>query len=285
MDDPYNQGNHAVRKTVIAELLKGREVTMQLQTLIRKPVRDRGAVDVEALALQIFRSFSNSLSVISSCADSTSSAPISDGRKRKPPVKTRRGCYRRRRTSDSWMIISPVEDDGYAWRKYGQKDILNFEFPRCYYRCTHKQEGCRAIKQVQKIKDDPALFQTTYLSHHTCSHTPRPPLVDNNHHDQIPNLLSFDQSNNPAPITRPTNPTLEQPAPLLSIKQEDPNHQDASSSDDAKSSSPLQDAWREIFGYEWEEAAGASCGSTSFDGISCLEFNGQFPDIESFQFE
>ncbi|GAB4844578.1 hypothetical protein Ancab_037976 [Ancistrocladus abbreviatus] len=71
--------------------------------------------------------------------------------------------------------------DGYSWRKYGQKDILGANFPRGYYRCTHRYtQGCLATKQVQRSNDDPTVVQVMYRGHHTCkksSHHPaHPPL-------------------------------------------------------------------------------------------------------------
>ncbi|XP_057489403.1 WRKY transcription factor 55 [Actinidia eriantha] len=60
-------------------------------------------------------------------------------------------------------------DDGYTWRKYGQKEILGSRFPRGYYRCTHqKQYHCPAKKQVQRLNNDPTTFQVTYHGDHTC---------------------------------------------------------------------------------------------------------------------
>ncbi|GLT84736.1 hypothetical protein SLE2022_029520 [Rubroshorea leprosula] len=60
-------------------------------------------------------------------------------------------------------------DDGYCWRKYGQKDILGSKHPRGYYRCTHRHsQGCLATKQVQKSDDDPTIFEVTYRGRHTC---------------------------------------------------------------------------------------------------------------------
>ncbi|KAJ4971715.1 hypothetical protein NE237_004814 [Protea cynaroides] len=60
-------------------------------------------------------------------------------------------------------------EDGFTWRKYGQKEILGSRFPRSYYRCTHKSfYGCNAKKQVQRVDDDPNTFEVTYCGHHTC---------------------------------------------------------------------------------------------------------------------
>ncbi|KAF3779681.1 putative WRKY transcription factor 30 [Nymphaea thermarum] len=61
-------------------------------------------------------------------------------------------------------------DDGYSWRKYGQKDILGAKYPRGYYRCTHRHaQGCQATKQVQRSDHNPAVFDITYCGKHTCN--------------------------------------------------------------------------------------------------------------------
>ncbi|RDX60179.1 putative WRKY transcription factor 30, partial [Mucuna pruriens] len=61
-------------------------------------------------------------------------------------------------------------DDGYSWRKYGQKDILGAKFPRGYYRCTHRNvQGCLATKQVQRSDEDPTTIEVTYRGRHTCT--------------------------------------------------------------------------------------------------------------------
>ncbi|KAM3396654.1 putative WRKY transcription factor 53 [Capsicum galapagoense] len=63
-------------------------------------------------------------------------------------------------------------DDGFSWRKYGQKDILGAKYPRSYYRCTYRlMQNCWATKQVQRSDDDPALFEITYKGSHTCNQT------------------------------------------------------------------------------------------------------------------
>jgi len=60
-------------------------------------------------------------------------------------------------------------DDGYTWRKYGQKDILGSRYPRSYYRCTHKNYyGCEAKKKVHRQDDDPFMYKVTYFGNHTC---------------------------------------------------------------------------------------------------------------------
>ena len=42
-------------------------------------------------------------------------------------------------------------EDGFIWRKYGQKEIHNNKHPRLYFRCTYKHDiGCPATRQVQQ---------------------------------------------------------------------------------------------------------------------------------------
>ncbi|KAL5568311.1 hypothetical protein UlMin_024886, partial [Ulmus minor] len=61
-------------------------------------------------------------------------------------------------------------DDGFSWRKYGQKDIMGAKFPRGYYRCTHRNvQGCLATKQVQRSNEDPTIVEITYRGRHTCT--------------------------------------------------------------------------------------------------------------------
>ncbi|KAK4389192.1 putative WRKY transcription factor 53 [Sesamum angolense] len=61
-------------------------------------------------------------------------------------------------------------DDGYSWRKYGQKDILGAKYPRSYYRCTYRLvRDCWATKQVQRSDEDPTIFDITYKGTHTCN--------------------------------------------------------------------------------------------------------------------
>ncbi|CAO2149440.1 unnamed protein product [Urochloa humidicola] len=76
-------------------------------------------------------------------------------------------------------------DDGYSWRKYGQKDILGAKYPRAYFRCTHRNsQGCTATKQVQRCDEDPTVFDVIYYGTHTCIQSAvamQPPLEHNPH--------------------------------------------------------------------------------------------------------
>ena len=51
-------------------------------------------------------------------------------------------------TQPNSTIIS--SDDGYHWRKYGQKVVKNSKFPRSYFRCAHP--SCPVKKMVEESK-------------------------------------------------------------------------------------------------------------------------------------
>lgn len=42
-------------------------------------------------------------------------------------------------------------DDGFNWRKYGQKQVKGSEYPRSYYKCTHL--NCPVKKKVERSPD------------------------------------------------------------------------------------------------------------------------------------
>ncbi|KAL6952526.1 hypothetical protein U1Q18_015854 [Sarracenia purpurea var. burkii] len=82
---------------------------------------------------------------------------------------------RQREPRFAFMTRSEIDhlDDGYRWRKYGQKAVKNSPFPRSYYRCT--TAGCGVKKRVERSSDDPSIVVTTYegTHTHTCPVTPR----------------------------------------------------------------------------------------------------------------
>ncbi|KAI4370266.1 hypothetical protein MLD38_018633 [Melastoma candidum] len=79
------------------------------------------------------------------------------GRRRVPP----RVAFHTRSADD-------ILDDGYRWRKYGQKAVKNSKHPRSYYRCTH--HTCSVKKQVQRLATDTGVVVTTYegVHNHPC---------------------------------------------------------------------------------------------------------------------
>ncbi|XP_022737466.1 probable WRKY transcription factor 41 [Durio zibethinus] len=90
-------------------------------------------------------------------------------------------------------LLEGPHDDGYSWRKYGQKDILGAKYPRSYYRCTYrKTQNCWATKQVQRSDEDPTIFEVTYRGTHTCAHGNQavPPPASPEKQEHKPNNLN-----------------------------------------------------------------------------------------------
>ncbi|CAI5982745.1 unnamed protein product [Closterium sp. NIES-65] len=62
-------------------------------------------------------------------------------------------------------------DDGYRWRKYGQKVVRGNPNPRSYYKCTHA--GCTVRKHMERAVTDPCVVVTSYEGRH-CHAMPGP---------------------------------------------------------------------------------------------------------------
>ncbi|KAL5997443.1 hypothetical protein ACLOJK_008373 [Asimina triloba] len=64
--------------------------------------------------------------------------------------------------------IGKPSEDGYNWRKYGQKQVKGSEYPRSYYKCTHP--NCQVKKKVERSHDG----QITEIIYKGAHHHPKP---------------------------------------------------------------------------------------------------------------
>ncbi|XP_065002035.1 WRKY transcription factor 71-like [Musa acuminata AAA Group] len=131
--------------------------------------------------------------------------------KAKKPKKERR----QREPRFAFVTRSEVDhlDDGYRWRKYGQKAVKNSPYPRSYYRCTTPK--CPVKKRVERSYEDPTIVVTTYEGKHThqSPHTVRanthqlahPLPMMSTSFSQLPQLGCTTQQGNINPNAFPSN--------------------------------------------------------------------------------
>ncbi|XP_074293678.1 putative WRKY transcription factor 53 [Silene latifolia] len=188
--DPTNQ------KGLVDELIEGRDLTKQLYSILLKESASSSSSSTlanEAPSLsvtqKILSKIERSLSILryepimvqSQAIDSplsfngTPKSTDSEGDS-KDPLDCKEDSRKRKVITRSTLKVEgccksgleiPV-DDGFCWRKYGQKDILGAKYPRAYFRCTQRSQDCFATKQVQRSDNDPTYFEVTYRGKHTC---------------------------------------------------------------------------------------------------------------------
>ncbi|CAD6337625.1 unnamed protein product [Miscanthus lutarioriparius] len=122
-------------------------------------------------------------------------------------VQERQSMCKRRKGLPRWTAkfrvpdasLEATPDDGFSWRKYGQKDILGAKFPRGYYRCTYRTaQACAATKQVQRSDTDLCVFDVTYQGEHAC------------HQKQRATVAAKSQSPPPpAPLEQQLDPSMQ----------------------------------------------------------------------------
>ncbi|XP_051142996.1 probable WRKY transcription factor 53 [Andrographis paniculata] len=181
-------------KNLVRELSEGREQARQLQThLNTNPNANANSQSSSSyetrdfLLQRIISSYDQALSMLQHTTTTTTTATTTtDHRPPDSPATDdsdqdhhTNNNSRKRKATPRWtrkVKVSPdsaIEgqlDDGYGWRKYGQKDILGAKHPRGYYRCTNRHgQGCMATKQVQRSDEDPTVFVITYRREHTCN--------------------------------------------------------------------------------------------------------------------
>ncbi|GMP24703.1 hypothetical protein CsSME_00001882 [Camellia sinensis var. sinensis] len=173
------------QKNLINELTQGMELAKQLQ--IHLNVTTSPHDTRELLVHKILNSYDKALSMLklngetlpTAAAMGMAESPHSEDSDKDFKDHEHKNVSKKRKSMVRWtkqVQVCPGPglegclDDGYNWRKYGQKDILGAKYPRGYYRCTHRNvQGCLATKQIQRSDEDPTLYEITYRGRHTCT--------------------------------------------------------------------------------------------------------------------
>ncbi|MCL7033030.1 hypothetical protein MKW94_008683 [Papaver nudicaule] len=168
------------RALILNELAQAKELLVQLESDLAVATSTNG----QLLVPIILSSCEKSLSMLSRMKSEAFTEPQTTGSNESPCLVNdcdsdlSGNSYKKRKTIPTWTeqvsvcehtgLEGPV-DDGYSWRKYGEKEIFGATYPRSYYRCTHKSaQGCLAMKQVQRSDEDSSMFGVTYRGTHTC---------------------------------------------------------------------------------------------------------------------
>lgn len=99
-----------------------------------------------------------------------------------------------RRSQPSTLVVDKPADDGYNWRKYGQKQVKGGEYPRSYYKCTHQK--CPVKKKVERSFDG-QVTEIVYKGQHN-----HQPPQQNRHAKEGGSLASGSNGSKPEPASQ-----------------------------------------------------------------------------------
>ena len=85
-----------------------------------------------------------------------------------------------------------TSDDGYNWRKYGQKQVKERENPRSYYKCSNP--NCPRKKIIERSFSNGHITKIVYKGNHN---HPKPQSVRRSSANQIPDESFFSHGSGP----------------------------------------------------------------------------------------
>ncbi|KAJ4906196.1 putative WRKY transcription factor 46 [Raphanus sativus] len=163
-------------KIVINELEQGRELTKRLINNLKHTSSTESS---KVMISEILRIYQNAILMLSFKQDDKNilkrSREIEDKGSKNVSKKRKESD---KKTEDVKVFVGKGQeiDDGYCWRKYGQKEIHGSSNPRGYFRCTNRfTQKCLAVKQVQRSDKDPSIFEVKYVGNHTCNNNSTSP--------------------------------------------------------------------------------------------------------------
>ncbi|XP_047342493.1 probable WRKY transcription factor 46 [Impatiens glandulifera] len=191
MDCSSASRDHQEETKLLDELKQGKELAKQLLLHLNAPSTSSSHQQKGELLVQdILKTYENALSIL--LRWSPGPAASLESPRSEESDRDQEGSRKRKnviRWTKKVRVGAGVEgegeggdlNDGYNWRKYGQKDIHKANFPRNYFRCTQRNtQGCLATKQVQISDEDPSLFNISYRGTHTCNTIQVGPSLNNN---------------------------------------------------------------------------------------------------------
>ncbi|EFH64766.1 predicted protein [Arabidopsis lyrata subsp. lyrata] len=157
-----------IAQKAVAVLLRGQGCANSLKTLLQN--NKSSSVSTEQLINTILNSFSLALSFV----DSPNHLPHNESSLQNMTSHVPQRPSKKKNYGAEGLVFyrdeSPTpRDDGFTWRKYGQKTIKTSPHQRALYICAYaKDQNCNAKKRVQMIQDSPPVYRTTYVGKHVC---------------------------------------------------------------------------------------------------------------------
>ncbi|XP_078180920.1 WRKY DNA-binding transcription factor 70-like isoform X1 [Carex rostrata] len=253
--------------SVIGLLREGQESTEKLKVLL---VQHKLPREVVSLLENISGVFTQAVAMSQNVVASPEPLPTRDenvmytnsSKKRRTQVAPKFGGRKRADPNFCNKVIKQSIDDGFTWRKYGQKEIFSAKYPRSYFRCTHKyDEHCQATRQVQQSEQQPGKYEITYIGEHTCKQAKK------HCQEQDQSYIINFKSNTNNQIKQFSSPPISS---LIKHEHEEEVMSNQTSSDNFTTSPEQVITSSDFWGLELESIASDSL-SLEFDGAS-LEF-------------